>query len=82
MARLVFDNILKNAGNYTKDHVWLTLDENSESWLVVVEDNGPGIPRERQDEVFVPFSRLDSSRSAQPVVLDWGLPLQTLRRSS
>lgn len=28
MARLVFDNILKNAGNYTHDKVWMTLDEN------------------------------------------------------
>ncbi|NOH34453.1 sensor histidine kinase [Vibrio chagasii] len=75
MARLVFDNILKNAGNYTKDHVWLTLDENSESWLVVVEDNGPGIPEERRDEVFVPFSRLDSSRSASTGGFGLGLAI-------
>ena len=64
MARLVFDNILKNAGNYTQDKIWMTLDENSESWLVVIEDNGSGIPEDRRDEVFLPFSRLDSSRTS------------------
>jgi signal transduction histidine kinase len=64
MARLVFDNILKNAGNYTQDKIWMTLDENSKSWLVVIEDNGSGIPEDRRDEVFLPFARLDSSRTS------------------
>ena len=75
MARLVFDNLLKNAGNYTQDQVWVTLDENSESWLVVVEDNGPGIPYERRDEVFLPFSRLDSSRTSTTGGLGLGLAI-------
>ena len=64
MARLVFDNILKNAGNYTQDKIWMTLDENSKSWLVVIEDNGSGIPEDRRDEVFLPFARLDSNRTS------------------
>ncbi|MFA0398731.1 sensor histidine kinase, partial [Vibrio splendidus] len=75
MARLVFDNILKNAGNYTQDKVWMTLDENSENWLVLIEDNGSGIPEDRRDEVFLPFSRLDSSRSSTTGGLGLGLAI-------
>jgi two-component system osmolarity sensor histidine kinase EnvZ len=33
-------------------------------WLTVsVEDNGPGIPAERRDEVFRPFHSLDDARN-------------------
>jgi len=75
MARLVFDNILKNAGNYTHDKVWMTLDENSENWLVVIEDNGSGIPEDRRDDVFLPFARLDSSRASTTGGLGLGLAI-------
>ncbi|WP_086051524.1 sensor histidine kinase [Vibrio syngnathi] len=75
MARLVFDNVIKNAGNYTQDQVWVTLDDNSENWLVLVEDNGPGIPEDRRDEVFLPFSRLDSSRASKTGGLGLGLAI-------
>ncbi|MEZ8041643.1 sensor histidine kinase [Vibrio sp. 1F263] len=75
MARLVFDNVIKNAGNYTQDKVWVTLDENSENWLVLIEDNGSGIPEDRREEVFLPFSRLDSSRASATGGLGLGLAI-------
>lgn len=65
MARLVIDNVMKNANNYTSDSVWVSLDENAESWLMIIEDNGPGIPAEKREEVLMPFARLDESRSVQ-----------------
>lgn len=75
MARLVLDNILKNAGNYTRDKVWVTLDENSESWLIQIEDNGDGIPEDKRDEVLLPFSRLDQSRTAKTGGFGLGLAI-------
>ena len=65
MARLIIDNVMKNANNYSHDKVWVTLDENAESWLLIIEDNGPGIPAEKREEVLMPFARLDESRSIQ-----------------
>ncbi|MDN3615763.1 HAMP domain-containing sensor histidine kinase [Vibrio gallaecicus] len=75
MARLVLDNILKNAGNYTKDKVWVTLDENSENWLIAIEDNGKGIPVEKRNEVLLPFSRLDQSRTSKTGGFGLGLAI-------
>ena len=75
MARLVLDNILKNAGNYTRDKVWVTLDENSESWLIQIEDNGDGIPEDKRDEVLLPFARLDQSRTAKTGGFGLGLAI-------
>jgi signal transduction histidine kinase len=34
------------------------------AWRVAVDDDGPGIPAQKRDEVFRRFSRLDRSRSA------------------
>ncbi|WP_258183363.1 ATP-binding protein, partial [Vibrio splendidus] len=51
------------------------LDENSENWLVLIEDNGSGIPEDRRDEVFLPFSRLDSSRTSTTGGLGLGLAI-------
>ncbi|MGF1754829.1 HAMP domain-containing histidine kinase [Vibrio makurazakiensis] len=65
MARLIIDNIMKNANSYTTDTVWISLDQNTESWLLIIEDNGVGIPSEKREEVLMPFSRLDESRSVQ-----------------
>ena len=31
---------------------------------VIIDDNGPGIPRDKRDEVILPFTRLDKSRNS------------------
>ena len=35
-------------------------DDHSE---IIIDDNGPGIPRDKREEVVLPFTRLDSSRN-------------------
>lgn len=55
-------NLVSNAARYAdsiainghRDHRWLT---------VMVDDDGPGIPRDMREEVFKPFLRLDSARN-------------------
>lgn len=55
-------NLVSNAARYAKtvaiagqrDHRWLT---------ITVDDDGPGIPQNMQEEVFKPFLRLDDARN-------------------
>lgn len=63
LARLLLDNIIANADKYTKTKVWLSITRHSEFICVEVEDDGPGIPEDKFREIFLAFSRLDSSRS-------------------
>ena len=37
-------------------------DDHSE---IIIDDNGPGIPRDKRDEVILPFTRLENSRNSK-----------------
>ena len=55
-------NLISNALKYgTRSRV--TLNQYPGSIEILVEDNGPGIPPEKVDEVFQPFQRLDDARN-------------------
>ena len=55
------DNLLGNAARYgTRAEVNLLAFERS--FRIVVEDDGPGIPKDRRDEALLPFTRLDPAR--------------------
>ena len=59
--RQVLLNLLSNAVKYNRDEgsVILKADETADGMVrVSVTDTGPGIPREKQDQLFQPFSRL------------------------
>ena len=42
---------------------------------IAVEDDGPGIPPERYEEAFTPFSRLDESRNQNRKGVGLGLAI-------
>ena len=55
------DNLLGNARRYARRaEVSVAMDERTLRF--VVEDDGPGIPREKRDEALSPFVRLDGAR--------------------
>ena len=56
-------NLLANAVRHARDLVTVTLDEQDDRVLLVVDDNGPGIPEEERSRVFERFVRLDESRA-------------------
>lgn len=62
IARVV-RNLLDNAATYCKGTVAVSLTVHDGHWLLIVDDNGPGIRAEDRDAVFQRFTRLDSSRS-------------------
>lgn len=63
LARLV-RNLLENARRHATSTVRLSLGEHDGSVILVVADDGPGIPAERRVEVFERFTRLDSARTS------------------
>ncbi len=56
-------NLILNASKYANSVISITFTADEERWQVDIEDDGPGIPVEDRDKVFIPFQRLDNSRT-------------------
>jgi len=56
-------NLILNAAKYANTRVKVIFHQDEERWQVDIEDDGPGIPFEDRDKVFIPFQRLDNSRT-------------------
>lgn len=56
-------NLLDNARKWTRDEVRLTASNGQGMPTLTVEDNGPGVPDDKQDLILERGQRLDSSRS-------------------
>ncbi|WP_281980954.1 ATP-binding protein [Thalassorhabdomicrobium marinisediminis] len=56
----LIDNALRYGGTAT-----VTLSQDRQEAVVLVEDTGPGIPPDRLDDMFHPFTRGDDSRSLE-----------------
>lgn len=62
IARVV-RNLLDNATTHCNSTVAVSLTVDDGHWLLIVDDDGPGIRAEDREAVFQRFARLDSSRS-------------------
>ncbi|QKC82354.1 ATP-binding protein [Mesorhizobium sp. NZP2077] len=60
-ARLL-SNVIGNAFRYAKT-VEVSANHGRGSLVVTVDDDGPGIPADRREDVFKPFVRLDEARN-------------------
>jgi len=69
-------NLIDNALRYA-DHVSVRAGQRGDSIEITVDDDGPGIPEDRRDDVFKPFFRLERSRN--PVTGGVGLGLTIAR---
>ena len=58
-------NLLDNARRYATATVSVELREHDGQAVLVVADDGPGIPADRRDDVFERFARLDEARSGR-----------------
>lgn len=67
-------NLVDNALSYGESAT-LSLSEDASSVRIVVEDNGPGIPDAQLEEVFEPFTRLESSRNRATGGIGLGLSI-------
>ncbi|HSE10820.1 MAG TPA: HAMP domain-containing sensor histidine kinase [Nocardioidaceae bacterium] len=58
----VVRNLLDNALRHATSEVRVSLSEDDGSAVLVVDDDGPGVPQESRTEVFRRFTRLDEAR--------------------
>ena len=75
----ILENLVTNAVRHTPagSHVWVRCSRGEGGLLLVVDDNGPGIPENMRDDVFAPFLQVPGSSSHSPGV---GIGLSLVQR--
>ena len=60
------ENIIRNALRYTPkgSEVKVSLTERGSGYILVVRDQGPGVPQSMLSDIFKPFFRVDKARAA------------------
>ena len=58
----VLSNLIGNAHRYG-GHVWVRVGKKPDAAEVIIDDDGPGIPADKREQVFKPFFRLERSRN-------------------
>jgi signal transduction histidine kinase len=72
--RRALSNLIENALHYA-GNVHVTVRRDGDMAEITFEDNGPGIPPERMDDVLQPFVRLDTARGRDTPGMGLGLPI-------
>lgn len=68
------NNLIQNALQYG-DRARVALRDEATGPVISIEDDGPGIPPERLDDVFQPFVRIEGSRSRETGGVGLGLSI-------
>tara|TARA_Y100001958_G_scaffold121910_1_gene89148 strand:+ start:64 stop:1383 length:1320 start_codon:yes stop_codon:yes gene_type:complete len=69
-----FNNIIDNGLKYGKK-INIQLHKNGKNIFIIVEDNGPGIPKEEYENVFKPFYKIDKGRGETKSSVGLGLSI-------
>ena len=69
-----FQNVIQNGLTYGKS-VNVKVQKSNNRVIVLIEDDGPGIPEDQYKNVFKPFFRLDKSRSLNKSGVGLGLAI-------
>ncbi|MBY6064528.1 sensor histidine kinase [Pseudidiomarina sediminum] len=78
LLRLVVENLVRNALQYTDDVVELSCQRTASDYTIVIRDHGAGVPEEQLAQLFTPFYRADPSRNHKSGVgLGMALSLRT-----
>jgi two-component system OmpR family sensor kinase len=67
-----FRNLAENAVKYGV-RARITLNARADGALVVIDDDGPGIPEDKKEAIFRPFYRIDDSRNRETGGVGLGL---------
>lgn len=73
LSRLV-GNLVTNAFRHAKS-VIVSVEDDGQDIQILVDDNGPGIPLSKMEEVFRPFIRLDEARNQDEAGTGLGLSI-------
>jgi len=63
LGSIVVKNLLLNAFKYAASRAKITIRKQGQSIRIEVDDDGPGISPEIRDKVFIPFFRLNDTRT-------------------
>ena len=69
-----FGNIIDNAIKYSAN-VYISLRKLNNNILIIVDDDGPGIPENERENVFKPFYKIDKSRGDSKSSVGLGLSI-------
>ncbi len=67
-------NLIANASRYA-NQTWIKIQQKQDTAQIIIDDNGPGIPKEKRKDVFKPFVRLESSRNQETGGIGLGLTI-------
>ncbi len=81
LLKRCFENILRNALKYTHENttVEASLEQRGESYIICIEDQGPGVEESALDHIFEEFYRADDARLRKTG--GYGLGLSIARRA-
>ena len=74
----MFVNVLVNALRFAKQRVRVSVEAQNEQWVTTIEDDGPGISAQDRDKIFMPFGRVETSRSRASGSAGMGLAIAAL----
>jgi PAS domain S-box-containing protein len=59
MVERIIENLLENAVKHTPgdSRIWVRVERTDDGALIVVEDDGPGVPPEARERIFEPFAQ-------------------------
>lgn len=72
--RRAITNIIENAFHYGKE-IAVSITSNEKRLEISIDDDGPGIPADKRDDVFKAFYRVDSSRNKETGGVGLGLAI-------
>ena len=58
-------NLLRNAQKYADYEIKVSVIKTNSKLTIHIDDDGPGIPSGLREDIFIPFKRLDQSRSKE-----------------
>ena len=69
-----FNNLIDNSIKYS-NNILISLRKSANSIIIIIDDDGPGIPKNERENVFKPFYKIDKSRSDSKSSVGLGLSI-------
>jgi two-component system sensor histidine kinase RstB len=56
------NNLLANAVRFAEETIQVTLERHPNNWVLIVEDDGIGIPQDMWQSIFDPFTQVNNEQ--------------------
>ena len=74
LIKRCFNNLIDNSIKYS-NNILISLKKSTNSIIIIIDDDGPGIPKNERENVFKPFYKIDKSRSDSKSSVGLGLSI-------